>query len=299
VITLKFFGDESADETKSRVFAVAIVAGTEDEWTRPEREWLRRNRGLEFHANKCESEYARHPDRQKHVDNLKRYRDLTTILAESHLVGLSVALDLKSQRECLPGVHRDTGYYKCFSDVIANCARMANAFNNDHDQHDEVRLEFAFDSRTESDGTARTIYAMFRDSPEWADSSIFDVNVSFEAEPNPRLEMADLLAREAMKELDRKITHVRPEPGKSYQALDGSGKFIWIEHDRAYCERWRDKVKSPESEADLQDYKKWLVDTKRVQNGRLADNPTNRVLFYAWLEKRDASTKRDESFGSN
>ena len=38
-----------------------------------------------------------------------------------------------------------------------------------------------------------------------------------------------------------------------------------------------------------EDYKKWLVDTKRIQNGQPHDNMTNRALFYAWLEKRDAS----------
>jgi hypothetical protein len=32
MVTLKFYGDESADETNSRVFSVAGVIGTEDEW---------------------------------------------------------------------------------------------------------------------------------------------------------------------------------------------------------------------------------------------------------------------------
>ena len=33
MVTLKLFGDESADATKSRVFAVAGVIGSESEWT--------------------------------------------------------------------------------------------------------------------------------------------------------------------------------------------------------------------------------------------------------------------------
>ena len=44
-VALKVFGDESADETKSRVFAVAGVIGNEDEWQLAMREWLRRTRG--------------------------------------------------------------------------------------------------------------------------------------------------------------------------------------------------------------------------------------------------------------
>ena len=69
MITLKLYGDESADETKSRGFSVAGVFGTEDEWAEAMREWLRRTRGLEFHGNKCESEYAK-TDRVKHEENL-------------------------------------------------------------------------------------------------------------------------------------------------------------------------------------------------------------------------------------
>ena len=256
--------------------------------------WLRRTRGLEFHANRCESEYAR-TDRAKHRGNLGLYRDLTTILASSHLIGLSVALDLRSQRECLPDIPWDIGYYKCFTDLIANIAGITRNFILDPNESDNARLELTFDSRLETDGTARRIYRMYRTLPEWGDTSIFDTKVSFEGGPDPRLEMADLLAREAMKELDRKVTNARPEPRKSFQALYAAGKVIWIEHDRAYCERWREKVQSPQGQADREDYMKWLVDTKRVQNGRAHDNHANRMLFYSWLEKRDAFARRAAS----
>src|SRR2546425_12783756 len=53
-VTLKVFGDESADETRSRVFAVAGVIGSEAEWQLAMRDWLRRTRGMSFHANECE-----------------------------------------------------------------------------------------------------------------------------------------------------------------------------------------------------------------------------------------------------
>lgn len=42
MVTLKFYGDESADETNSRVFSVAGVIGTDDEWAEAMRLWLRR-----------------------------------------------------------------------------------------------------------------------------------------------------------------------------------------------------------------------------------------------------------------
>jgi hypothetical protein len=69
------------------------------------------------------------------------------------------------------------------------------------------------------------------------------------AQACPELEMADLLAREAMKELDRTLTGARPEARRSYHELrdapiDGTRKFIFQNRDREYCERWRDVVTS-------------------------------------------------------
>jgi hypothetical protein len=271
---------------------VAGVIGTDDEWAEAMRLWLRRTRGLAFHANKCESQFAR-TDREKHEENLKLYRDLAVILAESHLVGISVSLDIKSRDECLPGIPRDFGYYKCLTDVLVKLGQITRSFNVDPNERDDAKVEFTFASRVESDGTAGTIYGMFRTLPEWVDSSIFDTKVSFEAaSKEPRLELADLLAREAMKEVDRKLTQSARPQRRSFQALDKTGKFIWIERDRAYCERWRDQVNSDQGKADLADYKTWLVDTKRVQNGQPHDNMTNRALFYGWLEKRDALARQ-------
>ncbi len=102
VVTLKLYGDESADETKDRVFAVAAVIGTEREWLLAERDWNHRTKGKPFHANKCEWEFSADRDSQKHNDNLEVYRDLTTILAGSYLGGMAVALDLRSFRAFFP-----------------------------------------------------------------------------------------------------------------------------------------------------------------------------------------------------
>jgi hypothetical protein len=289
VFTLKLYGDESADETRSRVFAVGAVFGTEDEWALAIREWLRRTRGRKFHANKVESEYARDPATQKHKDNLALYKDLTTILAESHIVGLSVALDLASLNRCLPGTPPETAYCKCFTDILRNTAEMARRLPG---EESESTFEYVFDSRLETDGTASQIYQVYRKLPEWRDTAIFDSKVTFEGGDEPRLEMADLLAREAMKELDRQITGARPKPRRSYEALrdatmGGINKFIFINRDSDYCESWRDQVNGPQGQADRSAYEKWLIDTGNVQNGHAHDTQANRIRFYAWLERRD------------
>jgi hypothetical protein len=139
IVTLKFYGDESADETNSRVFTVAGVLGTEDDWTEAMRFWLRRTRGLQFHANKCESQFAK-TDREKHDEDLNLYRDLTVILAESHLVGIAVSLDIKSRDECLSGIPKAFGYYKCLTDVLVNLGQITRDFNAERPRSAEGHL---------------------------------------------------------------------------------------------------------------------------------------------------------------
>ena len=130
IVTLKMYGDESADETKSRVFAMAGVVGSEDEWSLANREWLRRTRGLPFHATDCESVFTNDPDPQKHKDNLQLYEDLTKILAGSYLIGFAVALDLQSYRDLFPDMpNNDWAYYKCLADMIGGAVRTARSFN--------------------------------------------------------------------------------------------------------------------------------------------------------------------------
>jgi hypothetical protein len=130
---LSVFGDESADETRERVFAVSCVIGTETEWTLAEREWLERTGGKVFHAADCERER-----------DFELYKDLAIILARSYLAGVSVALDLISHREFFPDALDDIAYYKCMTDVMAALTRRAVKFNaTDADaMGDAVRLEF-------------------------------------------------------------------------------------------------------------------------------------------------------------
>jgi hypothetical protein len=284
VITLKMYGDESADATRSSVFAVAGVLGTDDEWALAMREWLRRTRGLPFHANVCESQYAKHEDPQKHKDNLRLYGDLTQILARSYLVGFAVALDLQSQSEFFPDLLPDVSYYKCLGDVIRIAAETAHRFNERPEENEDVRIEFVFDSRRQSDGAARTLYDVMANLPNWSRTGIFDTKITFEDRQEPRLELPDLLAREAMKELARKLTKAARPMRRSRAALEETQKFKFVELDRAYCVRWRELVNNPEPHYTREDYHLWLKQTGRVQNGQAHDNTVNRLLFFSWLE---------------
>jgi hypothetical protein len=290
--TLKGFGDESADAKKERVFAVAAVFGTEDEWADAIRPWLRRTRGLPFHATDCE---AYHPDKDVHDANLKLYYDLTQILVKSHLVGFAVTLNLVTYKEIFKVGPPDWAYFKALADVIGAAARTAKNFNN-LPGDENVRLEFTFDSRLESNGTAGTMYTMLASQPEWEESGIFHTKIVFEGGPGktPRLEMGDLLAREAMKEVDRKITNARPKKRGSLVALEETKKFHFIERDREYWEELRNMVQKPESGLELmKQWDQWLLNGGRVNpDGTLARTMNNWFLFNAWLDNQDAIKKK-------
>lgn len=128
---LSAFGDESADETKQRVVAVAAVFGTADVWDSVEKLWLARTGGIVFHAAECEAEHA------NHRANLALYADLAHFIAAHGLAGFGVALDLESHRACLPDVPADVAYYKCFTDVIRKTAELAASLNE--------QIEYTFD----------------------------------------------------------------------------------------------------------------------------------------------------------
>ncbi len=98
-------------------------------------------------------------------------------------------------------------------------------------------------------------------SQEWRDSEILDSKVSFESKENPRIQMADLLAREAMKDLDREIGPVKFPERKSKLALDGSGGSRFLKIGRTYCVQLRKLVDEFGPEPG---YLEWLHETKRV-----------------------------------
>jgi hypothetical protein len=95
------YGDDSADEKRQRVSAVAVGAGPEEMWDHIEPQWIARNNGVPFHARDCETDhgdYAAFPDER----NKELFKNLTVMLAGSGLIGRGVGIDLRAQRKVFP-----------------------------------------------------------------------------------------------------------------------------------------------------------------------------------------------------
>ena len=273
------FGDESADQTKRRTFAVSGLIASPEVWESFKKAWLERTGGWIFHAADCESDhgdFAITPG-HTHDDNLKLYCDLVQILAHSGVRGYAAALDIGAWYEAFPCVPKDFGYYKCLTEVIKHFARTP-------EYRKGVELEFTFDRRQESEYNAGLLYSYMVSMPEWKNGSIFmGVKVSFDSRKDVRIQAADIIAREAMKHLDN--LGKRPVR-RSLQALTELEDlpFVFDFFTREYC--FHTKTIWPQLEEATgmhpEKYLGWLIENKLG-----SDNWSNRFRYVNWLNLKD------------
>jgi hypothetical protein len=284
-VILNAYGDESHEGKGERVFAVAAVAGPDFMWPGLERAWLSRLDGRAFHAATCEREFASHPDSNKHKDNLQLYADLAKILAAGGITGVGAAIDLVAYRELFPEIGKEYGYYFGFAvvaDIIAGGSIIHNAKARGNSQIAPIhRVKFTFDRRPEIEHNAGLLYHMYVNSPEWKRAGIFDQGISFDTSANPRIQMADLVARETMKLLDNQIGPVKRAPRQSILALAKSGRFKFWTETRSLLEVRRQFINDLEETSKKAEYKAWL------EEHGYADNTSNRFRFILWRQSDD------------
>ncbi len=276
IMILSVFGDESHDSAKERVFAVSGVFGTDSEWDTVVRPWNEYTKGEIFHAADWE--------RDGRKDDIKA---LTQILARSCVCAFTAALDLTSFRKYLGQGMDEIGYFKCMTDILSIMMNEADKWNSLH-PNELVNLEFTFDHRKQTAGNAGTLYQLLANLPEWDDASIFSSKISFDTRTNTKIQIADLVAREAMKELDRKITGQPPQRRRSCEALLETKRFTFVERGEEFCRDWkatRDSLTRNEGPT-REEFKEWLEQTGRVQNGIYPDNPGTRLQYMIWFESK-------------
>lgn len=274
VMTMIFvYGDDSADEKRQRVSAVAIVVGKEEMWRRIDPIWTARTSGIPFHARDCETDngdYANSPHRQ----NKDLYKDLAIMLAGSGLIGRAVAIDLAAQRKVFPE-GPEIAYYKAFVELLESVKDVC--------AHFQLPAKFTFDISPENEYNAGSLYQGVREnSPEMLEW--FHPEIGFmSAKDSARLQMADLLAYEAMKGVDHAI-QASGRKRKSWETLAKTGRFDVI----AYGLEWFEDVKrnmptlQQKAGFNREDYLCWLKEKKRQHS------ISNLIHFTNWIAKRDA-----------
>lgn len=279
-VLLSIYGDESSDERQEKVWTVVGVIGTSNEWGLLEEAWRTRTGGLEFHA--CdESEFSPHsktPDPEKHQERLDLYRDLVKIVVDSYVAGLCVSLDVVAYEETFGTGIQDIGYYSSLTAIIDNAATLAQRFNAQGPE--SVEIEFVFDQRVGSEENVLKAYSAFRAQPQWRDSTFFKP-LSFTTSYAIRIQVADLLAREARKDMERVLGYEKRPQRKAFTALDACKKFIWIRRGRDFCEDLRNAMGRLSDETGF----KWDAYQDWLRENQLSDDFGSRAAFLAYLDQ--------------
>ena len=203
------YGDDGSDEKRERVLAVAVIAGYDSWWEELEAKWMKRCKSIPFHATDCESDQGdyRHVP---HEENKLMYRDLTTLLAESKVGGVGIAIDLRAQIGTFSRGSLELTYYRAFLECMTRTAQCAENLG-------EV-AELTFDIGSENEYNAALLYKTMRDGDrqmlEWLHPKISFIPWRESA----RVQTADLLAYEAWKALDHTVGEVKRRR-KSWEAL--------------------------------------------------------------------------------
>ncbi len=278
------FGDESADETKQRTFAISGLIAKPDIWESFTRVWLKRTGGKIFHAADCESDHGDFviTPENTHADNHRLYADLVQILAHSGVCGYTAVFDVGAWLEVFSDVPRDVGYYKCLTEVIKHFSYAA-------EYHDGTELEFTFDNRQESDYNAGLLYHYMVILPEWKERNVFlGAKINFDSREDVRIQAADIVAREGMKHLDNLGKRPMRRSMQALTELPGV-PFKFGFFTREYCldtrAKWADLEKATGMTREA--YASWLN-----ANGLLVDNWSNRFRFIGWLNLKDMEKEK-------
>jgi len=270
VMVLSVFGDESHDETKQRVFAVSGLFCTEDEWHKAEMAWTDVTRGEVFHA--ADWEYAGRMD---------EYKALAQTLAASPVAGIVFAIDLAAFNACYPDTLPEAVYLKCFTKVVIGIARNVAALNERQPDPSVSRLEYTFDNRPNVQFSAARLYDAILSEPGFDPSSLMASKISFECRTNPRIQMADMIAREGMKDLDRIVGPTKFPERQSKVELAKNGHFRFFILGRQDFEQ--ERINAAEWEKDgftEAAYHDWL----RRKNAQ--DTWDNKVRFQSYFDAR-------------
>jgi hypothetical protein len=220
IYMLTVYGDESYDGKAKTVFVVAGLFGNQAQWDSLEVKWLARLGGLRFHAADCESDLGDFGPPRTHAENLDLYRDLTTLLGTSGILGYGVAMDLVSRDRYMKNPMPEGEYYRCFANVVVNFAEKA------HLSIPQEKVKFVFEQRAETQRNAASLYDYMRRQPEWEHRYCMYDEVGFATKETTGLQVADLWARELMKHMLRMVDPENPPKRLSYQALERTGRFL-------------------------------------------------------------------------
>jgi len=195
---LTAYADESSDAKGERIFAVAGVMGTQEEWDALEIDWVRQTGGKIFHATDCESGYGNY----KGISEEKRHREyesLTKILARTRMLGFGAIINIKDFKASGRFDLRDAPYFECFVSVVLRFVKLARIYIPK-----QQIVKFVFDINHNVRHNASYLYEEYlvkrKQYKEY--TSYMDRKMGFATSEKIGIQVADLFSHEAMKYCD-------------------------------------------------------------------------------------------------
>jgi hypothetical protein len=272
------YGDESTDDTQSRVYAVAAVFGHQSDWDEIKPLWENRLGGKLFHAVDVEFGQNDFSD-LKPGEGRRLYRDVVKIVCASKLIGLGLAINIAEYREVFPGDFDDAPYLWLFGDAVSAMSDLASM------AIPPSPVEVVFDRNQNVEYNAALLYDLIRRSKRSEFGKFLGDKVSFATRETFGIQVADLFARESMKRLDGQILPNRKAPRASFSKLSDARRITFrvisgtVDPDpigsKKECEeKKRNLANSAMREVgSLQKYEEWLK-AKRIH-----DCQSNRIHY--------------------
>jgi hypothetical protein len=264
------YGDDSSDEKGVRTFAVAGIAGTQEEWDAIKPAWVACSKGKIFHATDCEPGYGDYQGIPKD-ECLKEYKRLTEIIAKTNMMGVGVAVDIAAFKDNLPDSIEDAPYYHCFSRVVMGFAELGYL------SIPREKVKFVFDQNTKVKYNSILMLEYLSSLSEYNYSEYIDKGEIGFALSREKIEIqaADLFAHETMKYLDNQLIAANRSIRKSLENLLNTGRFKCYCYERGYFEAIKNRLEYLEKEDNSwsEEYKNWLLKRK------LSDNNSNRIRY--------------------
>jgi len=281
IVLYAVFGDESHDEAGARVFAVAGLFGSEDDWGHLSEKWLARTGGKVFHAAECESNNGSFFG-STNAENKRLYKDLIQVACASRLMGRAHAMDLVGWNKFFPNAEDEMPYLTCFRNVIQECGDLAFL------SIPRANVKFTFDQRIETNYNARSLYSYMAKWENWSASSLLHEEISFASRKYVGVQVADLIARETMKHLDNIVGPIKRGTRLSMRELQNTGRFRFTYYTREWFRGFRSHFEEVSRSLGMEptEYRDWLT-----KNG-LADCMSSKHRYMFWKYPQGPKLKR-------
>jgi hypothetical protein len=272
---LSVYADDSSDEKAERIFAVAGIIATQEEWDAIKLKWISCTGGKIFHATDCESGYGDYKGISRE-QRLMEYKELTKIIAQSNMMGIGYAIDVAAYRKYIPDALEDAPYFHCFVRVILDFVKLTRWIIP------QQTVKFIFDINPKTRFNSAFLYnnlLAIRQGYEQYTVYMED-EIGFATNRTVGIQVADLFTRETMKHFDNIFGPTKRPIRKSMDKLIKTGRFKCEYYHSDYFQNFRKKFAEIEKESGISrdKYKEWLF------NNNCLDNAENRTRYLIELE---------------